>query len=207
MSQAWRVTFKLNTALTEKATRKLADRAPKAIARALNRSIVTARTTIAKAVAADVSLKLAEVRAGLVTIEAYPQPSGLAAALFAKVRRIPLVKFKASGPEPSKGKGVGVSARVEGQRKRYPSSFFATFRSGHRGVFVRQRERFARPSTIRRRRALRVSVRVGRLPITELHGPSLEHVAKKYAKQAAIDGRASLVKNLNHEIEFLSKQP
>ena len=101
-------------------------------------------------------------------------------------RRLPLIDFKAKGPEPSRGRGRGVSYRLPGGRKRAPHAFIATMPSGHRGVFQRRGS--------------------ARSPVYQLHGPSLVRVFEKFLPLGAERGREALVKNLRSEIHFAMNQ-
>lgn len=182
---------RLDVRETERAIRQLRDRAPIAISRALNRAAGSARTVMVREVARDMGLKSGTVRDQVQIDEARPSQgdiSRLRARLSVSGKRIPLIDFGARGPEPSRGKGRGVSAKLPGGKGRYPNAFIATMRSGHRGVFAR--------STTKR------------LPIYELRGPSLPHVFTKYMPLGLARGQEALVTNLAHELRFaLQQQP
>jgi len=138
---------------------------------------------MARVVSKDMGLKVSDVRDRITIRDA--TLSRLAVTLYASAKRLPLILFRASGPEPSRGKGRGVSANLGG-RKRYPQAFIATMNSGHRGVFQRRG--------------------LSRLPIAELHGPSIAHVFTKH-EQVGIDrAREQLAKNLGHELAFEMSQ-
>jgi len=98
-------------------------------------------------------------------------------------RRLPLVEFKARGPEPSRGRGRGVSYRLPSGQGRDPHAFIATMPSGHRGVFKRRG--------------------TSRLSIHELFGPSLVKVFEKFLPIGAARGQEALVANLKHEVDFV----
>jgi len=160
--------------------RKLRERARPAIVRALNRSIASAKTAMVREVAKDLGLKASDVRDRIWTNEA--TLTRLQATLLASPQRIPLIDFKARGPEPSRGKGRGVTAKLPGGAGRYPNAFIATMRSGHRGVFQRTGSR--------------------RTPITELHGPSIARSFTKNVRIGIARGAEQLVKNLRSEFKF-----
>lgn len=173
------IALKLHTKEAEARLKQLGARAPRVIARSLNRAGSSGRTAMARAVSQDMKLKVGDVRSRIHILEA--TSTRLSVTLYASAARLPLILFRASGPEPSRGRGRGVSANLGG-RRRYPRAFIATMGSGHRGVF----ERVAR----------------ARLPIYELRGPSIAHVFKKH-EQVGIDrAMAQLAKNLGHELEF-----
>jgi len=153
-------------------------------ARALNRTIASIRAALIPDVASDVGVKQSTAREQFRTESA--RPDALVARLTVSGKRLPLIDLDARGPEPSKGKGRGVTARAQAGRKRYPTAFIATMRSGHRGVYQRSR--------------------TSRLPIRELFGPSLPHVFAKYLPKGLAMAEEVLVKNLEHELEFALSQ-
>ena len=156
-------------------------RIPAAIARALNRSIESAKTAMNRAIAQDMGLKVSTV-SDLIRVERATEDQRVA-RLYASFKRIPLIDFNARGPEPSRGKGRGVTARMPGGLGRYPNAFIATMRSGHRGVFTRRSA-------------------AGRLPIAELRGPSIGHVFVKHKAIGEARGQEQLAKNLASEFRF-----
>lgn len=151
------------------------------IVRAINRSMGSAQTTAVRAITADLGLKRAAVVPHVKLRKA--TPAVLSATLYASAKRVPLVQFHATGPEPSRGKGQGVSARIGGKRTRYQGAFIATMPSGHRGVYRRQ-------------------VGQARLPIRELRGPSIWRSFQTAQPQAAARANEQLATNLAHEIAF-----
>jgi hypothetical protein len=153
-------------------------RAQRTLIRGLNRGIGAARTFLVKEIARDTGLKSGDVRSKLFLREA--TASLPVASLAASKKRLPLILFGARGPEPSRGKGRGVSYRLPGGRGRAPHAFLATMRSGHRGVFAR--------------------VARGRLPIRELRGPSLGRVFAKFRPDAIARANAVVLSTLQHEI-------
>lgn len=155
-------------------------RVKKATARSLNRAIKAAQTFMSRSMAKDTGLKVADVKAGFTLRQAYPE--NLSASLRAGGTRMPLVLFNAKGPEPSRGRKVGVTYKLRGEGTTLPSAFIATMTSGHRGVFLR--------------------IGTGRLPIRELFGPSLGLVFQHFmadGQQVALD---AFDKNFTHEFAF-----
>jgi hypothetical protein len=173
------LTFK--TVETERAIRQLKERAPFAIARALNRAAVSTRAVMARAVAADLGLNVGTVREEIRIQEAKPGRGELTARLTVSGKRIPLIDFKARATRRG-----GVTARLPGGTGRYPNAFIATMRSGHTGVFQRRG--------------------APRLPIYELRGPSLPHVFSKYIPEGLARGEESIQKNLQSELRFALQQ-
>lgn len=172
-----------------KALRRFGDRAKPGIVRALNRGAVTARTYMARAVAKDLGLKIGDVNAAMQIKEANQQ--NLRAVVLSTGTQISLMKFRARGPIPSRGKGRGVTAKLPPPGKgQYPRAFIATVRRGQTnenlGVFERKGK--------------------ARLPIKKLHGPSIAHVFAKYQEAGLKAGEESVVKNLKHEFEYALSQ-
>lgn len=168
----------------------MAARAPAIMARALNRAGVSGQTAMTKAVSADTGIAQKNVKREIQLDKATRTTPRV--ALTIKGRRIPLIAFQARGPEPSRGRGKGVSYRLPTGRGRVGDAFIATMGSGHRGVFKRK------PGASRRgRKATRPL-----LPIMELRGPSLPHVFEKFIPKFREAAQESFVKNLRSDISF-----
>jgi len=166
---------------------------PRATTRAINRTLTTVRAAAGREVAADLGVPVRQVTAAMVITKA--RFTTLRGVISVTGRRIPLINLKATGPEPSRGKGQGVSYSLGGQRRRIGSAFIATLRSGHRGVFRR-----IGTSARRSRGAWSPN-----LPIVELKGPSIPRVTAKRSILNALKtlGQTTLVRNLQSEIRFL----
>lgn len=163
------------------------DRAPakagRAIVRSIKRGTMAGKTLMARLVAKDMGLKVGDVKTQIISREPRandPVPTG---ELRAALKRIPLIKFRAKGPEPSRGQGRGVSYKLQGGRKRLPHAFIAPMGSGHRGVFMRRG--------------------TGRLPIVELFGPSIGRVFIKHQPQVMARAQEQISKELKHNLQFL----
>jgi hypothetical protein len=155
-------------------------KASRVMVRALNRAATSGRLVLVQNIAADTGLKSATVRAALTLRDATPaRPE---ARIAASLKRIPLIDFNAKGPEPSRGRGRGVSYKLRGGGGRLPHAFIATMASGHRGVFMRSRS--------------------ARLPIGEKFGPSLGHVLGKYRPAAITRARESFLTTFRHDMGF-----
>jgi Prophage minor tail protein Z (GPZ) len=153
----------------------------KAIPRALNRAIKTAATFAGREIAKDMGLKVGDAKRALTIREA--TVGRHEAALVASRKRLPLIAFGARGPEPSRGKGRGVTYRLgTGGRGRAEHAFLATMPGGHRGVYARSRG--------------------SRLPIYELRGPSTGKVMEKLRPQILHVARDAFEKNFAHELEY-----
>lgn len=156
----------------------------RAVVRAINRGIKSARTFMVRSIADDTGLASKTVRDALrLDLATEDRPE---ATLAAKLKRIPLIDFHATGPEPSRGKGRGVAYRLSGGRTRLPHAFIATMPSGHRGVFARQTK--------------------ARLGISELKGPSLGHVFGKYREAGFDVAKDAMAKNLTHELVWANTE-
>lgn len=152
---------------------------PRAIVRALNRAIGSAQTVEVKSIAQNTGLKSKDVRSYMRLDKANVDKP--VATLSASLKRIPRIDFNARGPEPSRGKGRGVSYAGEGGgRVTVADAFIATMASGHRGVFKR--------------------AGASRLPIQELMGPSIGHVFNKYRPDAVARAQEIFLSNFEHEM-------
>jgi hypothetical protein len=136
------------------------------------------------AVAGETGLRSRDVRDAIALREAsLAKPE---ASIAASLKRIPLEKFNAKGPQPSRGRGRGVSYRIGPRAGRLPRAFIAKMPSGHVGVFERRTKK--------------------RLQIDERFGPSLGHIFSKH-RQAGIDrALESFHKNFQHELGFAQAQ-
>jgi hypothetical protein len=172
----------------------LAEATPMILARSLNRAGVSGQTALVRAVAADTGIAHKNIKREIQLDKA--TRSLPIVAMTIRGRRIPLIAFGARGPEPSKGRGKGVTYRLPGGRGRVGEAFIATMQSGHRGVF-------------RRKPGFQRSTRHGppptrpQLPIMELRGPSLPHVSEKQLAVFQAAAQQSLLKNLQSEISFV----
>lgn len=178
----------VDTRSVAEALEGIKDGAPKAIARALNRSIKSAGTLAVRLMAADLGITQAAIRkyGALRTDEA--TWSNLVARFSVLGSRIPLIAFRARQTK------TGVAYRLGPGRESVAHAFLATVGAGHEGVFIRSS--LERPVRRGRHRAW--------LPIRELRGPSLPHVlVKQWERQARAQAAEMLQKNLDHEVEFL----
>lgn len=154
----------------------------KALVRSLNRGIASGRTLMVSRIAKDTGLKSKDVRDALPMSEA--TLSRPVARLAASLKRIPLYKFGARGPMPSRGRGRGVSYKLPGSggRQRVENAFVAQMKTGHMGVFRRKGP--------------------GRLPIIELYGPSIGRVFAKYREEALARAEEMFEQNFGRELRF-----
>jgi hypothetical protein len=162
-----------------KGVRNLQERAPKAIARALNRSATSAEVVMVRSIAQDMALKQGDVRRYVYVRQA--TPTTLRATISASGSRVPLIMFNAR-----ERRGRGVTARLPGGAGQYPHAFIATMTSGHRGVFTRTSK--------------------ARLPIAELHGPSIPWVFIKFLATGVARAEEQLLKNIVHELRFALRE-
>ena len=182
-------TVRFNDSDLRKTLDSLRQRYPSAIRRCLHRAADAGQTAIARAMVEDTGLAVGKIKGSM-----YKEFSSTSAYVKARGRPLPLINFKARGPEPSRGKGRGVTASVGGGRERYPHAFIATMPGGHRGVFERK------PNYVAKKRS------DGRgwsgLPIREVFGPSIVSFFIKHLPLGA--ERASEVFNstLKSEINF-----
>jgi len=183
--------FTLDIESLRKDLTELGHRAPLIMSRALNRAAVSGQAAMVKYITRDTGIAAKNVKREIVLDKA--KRTHPVAALTIAGRRIPLIAFSARGPEPTRGRGRGVSYRLPGGRGRVPDAFIATVGAGgHRGVFKR-----IGPSRRRGRGAWSPN-----LPIVELRGPSIPHVFEKRLDIFRAAAQESLLKNLASEISF-----
>lgn len=175
---------------------------PRILARSLDRAATAGKTAMARAIAEDTGIANKNV-----TREISIDKAGLRSKVDPRIvvsikgRRLPLIAFGARGPEPSKGKGRGVSYKLPTGRGRAPGAFIATMPGGgHRGVFVRvgALARGAQGPGFSQKRSR--GAWGPNLPIRELLGPSLPHVFEKKIDVFETAAQLSLTKNLIHEL-------
>ena len=149
--------------------------------RSINRAAKSGKTAVSRVVAKDMGFKVGDVKKAISFSPATElQPR---ATLAASLKGIPLIKFKAKGPKPSRGKGPGVTyKKPDGGRGRAPHAFIATMPSGHEGVFQRKGS-------------------AGRLPIRQLYGPSIGSIFDKHKDVAFERAGEQFVKEMNHELD------
>ncbi len=164
----------------DKSVEKFLDVAPKktsiAVVRAVNRGTTAARTFAARTVSKDMGLAVGVVKKNI-DMQKASSKTEARGILRASLRRIPLINFGARGPEPSRGRGRGVSYKIGGGRKRIKSGFITDVGSGHRGVFKR--------------------AGLDRLPIREKFGPSIGRVFDLHRAPISETGAAVAEKELD----------
>jgi len=179
-----RFDFSIDVKSFAKELEALGNRAPALMARVVNRANVAGKTAMVKAVSKDTGIQQKNIERELRINKA--TRFAPVASIEIRGRRIPLIAFKARGPEPSRGRGRGVSYTLPGGRQRIGNAFIGTMpHSGHRGVFKRVSKK--------------------RLPITELFGPSLPHVFEKFLSVFEEVALGSFSKNMAHEINFANR--
>lgn len=167
--------------------------APQILARGLNRAGLAGKTAMVRAVATESGIRNKDISRVISVHKA--KSNDLTWSLTLKGNRIPLIAFQARGPEPSAGRGRGVSWRMMGQKKSDGSLFISTVGKGqHRGVF----RRAASPERKSK------GARGFNLPIKEQFGPSIPHVAEKQVPVFEASAGAALEKTILHEIEWTS---
>ena len=154
--------------------------ASKAVARALNRSINTARSELVRGIREEYTVRAAPVRNSINIRSSTPQR--LEAEIKTLGEPLPLnyFKVKPSTPNPRRTSKIRVSVR-KGSAKPIGSAFVARL-GGTNKVFER--------------------VGKARLPIRRLFGPSVPQMAEndKTIENVADSARVSMDKRLSHEI-------
>jgi hypothetical protein len=191
------VTIRVDTREAERALVGIKNGAPKAITRAINRTLVTVRAAAVKEIAADTALPSRVVRSATEIRNAtWENPTG---RVVVTGGRLSLYHFKARETKR------GVSYRNPGGMGQFvPGAFIRRVKSsaqrvqgldGHLGVFLR------------RRPSVRKSVGAWgpNLPIDQLFGPSLPWVLMRSRIRQAMQqlGTETLEKNLAHEVNYV----
>ncbi len=158
-----------------KALKAYPKKAERASVRALNKAAKSGKSLLTRKIAKDMGLKVGDIRDKIFMRKA--SATNFFVLLRASLKRIPLVKFGAKATKR------GVSYRAGSKRTKLAGAFIATMPSGHRGVFKRR-------------------LATGRLPITELRGPSIGHVFLKYSDEALARAQEQFPKDLAHELRF-----
>lgn len=171
------IALSLNTTGWDKAIKRVADRYPQAVRRALTRAGSSARVVMVREIAKDLGIKQGDVQPAVAQPQIVVQQDFVSARIVATGARIGLYKFRARQTK------TGVTARLPGGAGMYPGAFIATMASGHVGVFKRRGQT--------------------RLPIVELFGPSVPKVFEKYIPMGLARGREQLAKNLVSEFRFV----
>lgn len=184
----------------EKDLLAMGNSAPAIMARALNRAGTSGKTAMVRGVAASTGIRQKRISDDIRISKA--SRNDLKFVLDIRGRRLPLIEFKAKGPEPSRGRGRGVSWTNEGQTKREPHAFIAAMPQGHRGVFIRTRFTAAGARFKPHGTSKRTGRPLLREVIEELFGPSIPHVFEKQIPVFQAASQESLIKNLVHEIGF-----
>lgn len=186
--------MRLDTSDLKAAVAAMGAKFPQGMRRALKKTEVAVRTEMSRLVAAETGLPVRRVKD-----EIKSSNDDVSVTLKVRGHRVPLIDFKARGPEPSRGKGRGVSYTLQGERRRLSRAFIATMPSGHRGVFERTGQFGRVPKN---------GKRTGRSleRISEKYGPSIAVVFDKFAEQGAAKGSEALKKNVQSQIDLLTKR-
>jgi len=184
-------TFRLDTGDLKAAVAAMKSKFPAAMRRAVKKAGTAGRTEMSRLVSAETGLPVRHVRD-----EIKFASDDVSATLKVRGYRIPLIDFKARGPEPSRGRGTGVSYSLASGRGRLPHAFIATMPSGKRGVFERTGT-FGRISRFGRR---------GLERIAEKFGPSIAAVFTKFMPEGAARASESLAKNVQSQINLIKSR-
>ena|SRR5881392_2014021 len=187
--------LRLNTTKWDRSLAVLGQRAHVAQVRALKRAGVSARAAMVPAMATDVALKQGEIREEIRIDQSRIEGEHMVQLVIAG-KPLPLITW-VRNPQPGVRRRGGVTAKLPPPGAgRYPNAFVARMRSGHVGVFERnagENRRGPKPNR-------------SQLGIHELFGVSLVYVFQKYRPLGAEAGVDSLIKNLEHELEWALEQ-
>ena len=159
--------------------------AKRVIAKALSKTAKTGRTKASRVVGREFSIRATAVKSSLSSVDA--NRNDLRSEIRASGNRLPLLQA-AKGIRQTKR---GVSAKAYGERQRYRGAFISTMDAGNRGVF---------------KRATSNGVRVGRLPVRQLWGPSVpqalssEAVKEPLIQQLNDDATRNVNRNIDREL-------
>lgn len=118
--------------------------AEKAVARALNRALESAKTSMSKGVRERYTIPASKISESIKIIRANPQR--LIATMLTTSARLAIPVFRISPKTPPSQKGIPVKLRekvtseiLSGVSKQWSHAFLARMRSGHLGIWKRQR--------------------------------------------------------------------
>lgn len=115
----------------------------RATARALNRTIVAVRTRSSKEIRGIYKIKSSDIKKTMHKRNA--NPASLDASLTSTGSTMPLMAFNPSFTKK------GVTARIRGERKKFPGAFKAKMKSGKVGIFARAEYKNNKLNTRRKR--------------------------------------------------------
>lgn len=149
----------------------------------ISQQVVTKLSSVARA---KYNIKASDLKDGVKV--KYSEGDQVASRVIFSMQKIPLLRFSARITR----KGVSVMV-IKGSRKVVVSAFVPSLRNGHENIFVRTRYG---------------NVRVGRLPIMQLYGPS---PAQLMFNTSAREIALGLIQNkwnkiFQHELEFYNKK-
>jgi hypothetical protein len=146
--------------------------------RSVNKVATKERTRILKAIRSTINIKATTLRKSNVQLNKarFNSPT---AQIFIRGGRIALIE--STGTRDLNPRGVSYKILKSGPRKRIPDGFIRTMSSGHEGVFKRKF--------------------TSRLPIMELHGPSIPEVIDDVPEFKPETQAARLADNLAKEVK------
>lgn len=180
--------FELDVSGGLRALRATSDEAKKAIPRALNRTATTVMARGARAVRdAGYNMKIADIKKAMTYTKATPATLSQV-TITARGNPLPLVYFSPTGGgSPHNRKPIRV--RIKSGTVTLNHAFYATTRSGHKGIFSRN---------------VKGSIS-GRLPIAEMFGPSIRAAIENKEVVAIMEAvaREAFAKNIEHEMDYV----
>ncbi|GMB00433.1 phage tail protein [Pelosinus sp. IPA-1] len=158
---------------------------PRAINSALNRTITGVRTDLVRSVRDNYDVKASDVRNAMQLKKS--NPSTLTASIGASGAPLPLINFRVKPAQPGKqkpGSTLRVSVKKSGG-KPIKGAFVAKLQGGRVGVAIR--------------------VGKARLPLKELHGPSVPQMLGEanLATNVMSSAQERFLKRIAHEVDWL----
>jgi len=170
--------------------------APKVIVSAVNKTLDGVKTDSDKEIRSIITMKKKDVMATFSTRKASVRI--LSARVACSSVPVPLIKFTNSRTK----KGISVKVLKSSTRTVLNHAFYATMKSGHKGIFAREGQGPSRP--VRQNIAYGALPRKYRLPIRELTGPRVSDIMGKPNVMQKITAQANdrLHKNINNELNY-----
>lgn len=145
----------------------------------INRALAVVKTTATKRIRTVYSISQSDIRAESNIRLKMSSAGNLAGEVLFAGCKIPLYRFNVSPKEPGTGKKVRAAVLKSSTQTEFERAFIGGMGNGHKGMFERKRET--------------------RLPIRELYGPSVAHMAENSVVVEEIEKAAQ--ETINKRVE------